>query len=239
MSRCLAAQPGIIECMKKPLLRIVLAAAAAGTFATHATEDWQSVFSVDRKTLGVQGANPYLRLTPGYRLTYKKGSDTDTITVLAETRKIDGVETRVVEDREMKNGKLVEVTRDYYAVDSRTNDVYYFGEDVDAYRNGKIVNHQGSWLSGVNGARFGLMMPAAPRKGQRFYQEHAPGTGMDRTEILAVDEKVTTPAGTFDHCVHVVETSPIEQGLHDHKWYAPGVGQVRDGSMPLVEYRDK
>jgi hypothetical protein len=142
----------------------------------------------------------------------------------------------VVEDREMKNGALVELTHDYYAIDSATNDVYYFGEDVDVYKNGKVVSHEGSWLSGVKGAKFGLMMPGNPKPGQRFYQEQAPGVGMDRTEILAVNEKVTTPAGTFERCVHVVETSPIEKGLKDHKWYAPGVGQVRDGRMPLVKY---
>jgi hypothetical protein len=59
---------------------------------------------------------------------------------------------------------------------------------------------------------------------------------MDRAEILAVDEKVTTPAGSFDRCVHIVETSPLEKGLKDHKWYSAGVGQVKDGKMPLVRY---
>ena len=130
----------------------------------------------------------------------------------------------------------MEATRDYYAIDSVTNDVYYFGEDVDVYKNGKVVNHEGAWLSGVKGAKFGLMMPGSPKAGQRFYQEQAPGVGMDRAEILSVSEKVTTPAGAFDRCVHVVETSALEKGLKDHKWYAPGVGQVKDESMVLVQY---
>jgi hypothetical protein len=222
--------------MRNSLLAIFLLAAGAGTLVPQATADWQAVFPVDRKTLGVKGSNAYFNLTPGYRLYYKDGNTTDTLTVLNETKQIDGVETRVVEDREMKNGALVELTRDYYAIDPATNDVYYFGEDVDVYKNGKVVSHEGSWLSGLKGAKFGLMMPGNPKPGQRFYQEQAPGVGMDRAEILSVNEKVTTPAGTFDRCVHVVETSPIEKGLKDHKWYAPGVGQVRDGKMPLVRY---
>jgi hypothetical protein len=142
----------------------------------------------------------------------------------------------VVEDRELKNGKLVELTRDYYAIDSATNDVYYMGEDVDVYKNGKVVSHEGAWRAGVNGAKFGLMMPGTPKAGHKFYQEQAPGVGMDRAEILSVDEKITTPAGTFEHCVHTVETSALEKGLHDHKWYAPGVGQVKDTEMLLVKY---
>jgi hypothetical protein len=222
--------------MRTSLLAILLLAAGPVPLAPQTSAEWQAAFPVDRKTLGVKGSNPYFKLTPGYRLFYQDGSTTDTLTVLNETKQIDGVETRVVEDREMKSGALVELTRDYYAIDSTTNDVYYFGEDVDVYKNGKVVGHEGSWLSGVKGAKFGLMMPGSPKAGHRFYQEQAPGVGMDRSEILAVNEKVTTPAGTFDRCVHVIETSPIEKGLKDHKWYAPGVGQVRDGKLPLVKY---
>jgi hypothetical protein len=212
-----------------PLALFVLA-------AQPVKDDWQKDFPVDKKNLGVKGNNPYFNLSPGYVLSYAHGKDTDTLTVLNETKMIDGVETRPVEDRETKNGNVTEVTRDYYAIDSKTNDVYYFGEEVDVYKNGKVVSHEGTWLSGVNGAKFGLMMPAAPKVGQKFYQEQAPKVGMDRIEILSTTEKVTVSAGTFENCVHVRETSPIEKGLKDEKWYAPGVGQVRDAEMPLVKY---
>ena len=60
---------------------------------------------------------------------------------------------------------------------------------------------------------------------------------MDRVEIISVTEKIVTTAGAFENCVHVVESSPIEKGLRDHKWYAPGVGQVKDTGMVLVKYR--
>jgi hypothetical protein len=215
--------------MRTVFLAIALVSLAAGA-------DYQSAFPVDKKTLGVKGSNAYFNLTPGYRLFYKDGKETDTLTVLSETKTIDGVECRIIEDRETKNGSLIELTRDYYAIDSVTNDVYYFGEDVDVYKNGKVTGHAGSWLSGVKGAKFGLMMPGAPKAGERFYQEQAPGVGMDRAEIVSVDEKVNTPAGVFERCVHVVETSPLEPGMKDHKWYTAGVGQVKDGKLPLVEH---
>jgi hypothetical protein len=210
-------------------LVVMLAAVAAGA-------DFQSTFAVDKKNLGVTGTNPYFNLTPGYTLEYRHGKATAVIKVLAETKRIDGVETRVVEHREMKNGKLAEVTRDYYAMDAATGDVYYFGEDVDVVSDGKVVGHKGTWLSGVNGAKFGLMMPAAPRAGQRFYQELAPGVAMDRVEIVSVEEAVVTPAGRFAKCVHVRESSPLEKALRDDKWYAAGVGQVRDAKMVLVRH---
>jgi hypothetical protein len=210
--------------------------AAGATLAAQPAKDFQSDFAVEKKNLGVTGNNPYFPLTPGYVLSYRHGKDTDTLTVLNEVKVIDGVQARVVEDRELKDGALVELTRDYYSLDSVTNDVYYMGEDVDVYKNGKVVGHEGAWLSGVKGAKFGLMMPGTPRAGQKFYQEQAPGVGMDRTEIISIGEKVTTPAGSFEHCVHTVETSALEKGLHDHKWYAPGVGQVKDAEMLLVKY---
>ena len=199
-------------------------------------DDFQSVFNVDKKTLGVKGSNPYFNLTPGYTLEYQHGNAADTLTVLNETKTIDGVETRVVEHREMKNGKLIEVTRDYYAIDPATNDVYYFGEAVDVVENGKVVDHKGTWLSGEKGAKFGLMMPGSPKAGQKFYQEIAPGVGMDRIEIVSIDEKIATPAGKFAKSIHVLETSPLEKSLRDHKWYVSGVGQVKDGDMVLVKY---
>jgi hypothetical protein len=156
--------------------------------------------------------------------------------LLNETKVIDGVETRVVEDREMKGGQLIELTRDYYAIDPATNDVYYFGEDVDVYRNGKVTGHEGAWLSGVKGAKFGLMMPGKPKAGQRFYEEQAPGVGMDRAEIVPDGERASTPAGTFEKCIQTLETSALEKDLADHKWYAAGVGPVKDGKMLLVGY---
>lgn len=221
--------------MKRVAFAACLALFGFSLFGRQKETAFRSDFPVEKRNLRSSGANPYFPLTPGYRLTYQSGREIITNTVLNETRTIDGVETRVVEDRETKNGALTELTHDYFAIDPSTGDVYYFGEDVDVYRNGKVVGHEGAWLSGVGGAKFGLMMPGKPAVGMKFYQEQAPRIAMDRIEILSVSERMIVPAGTFEKCLHVRETSPIEKGLSDGKWYAPGVGCVKDGSMPLVK----
>jgi hypothetical protein len=213
----------------RALLFLFLACAIFGQ-----KQDWQGSFAVDKQNLGASGSNSYFVLQPGHRLYYEHGKNNLTTTVLAETKMVDGVETRVVEEKEIKNGQIVELTRDYFAIDRVTKDVYYFGEDVDNYRNGKVVGHEGAWLSGVKGAKFGLMMPGSLTPGRKFYQEQAPGVGVDRAELFAVGETVTTPAGTFKNCVHMKETSALEKGLADHKWYAPGVGLVKEGEFVLV-----
>jgi len=210
--------------MRPILAGVVLLATASLTAQMPAP--WQTSFPVDRKNLGIKGNNPYLPLIPGSHWTYKRGREFETITVLKTTKMIDGVECRPVEDREETGGQLAEITLDYYAIDQTNNDVYYMGEDVDIYRSGKVVSHQGSWLSGVDGATFGMLLPGSPQPGQRYYQEQAPGA-KDRVEIKSIDERITTPLGTFAHCVLIEESSALDRGV-SHKWYARGIVAVKD-----------
>ena len=184
--------------------------------------------AIAQQSFGPDGGNDYFLLKPGLRLHYACGKEAVVSSVLNETEMVDGVRTRVIEDRETKNGKLTEITRDYYAFDAATKNVHYFGEDVDVYKNGKVTGHKGSWRSGRNGAKFGLMMPGELKVGHKFQQEQAPGVAMDRAEIVSVNETVTTPAGTFRNCVHMKEVG-------EDKWYAPGVGLVKDGKLVLVK----
>ena len=103
---------------------------------------------------------------------------------------------------------------------------------MDNYKDGKIIDHESAWHAGEKGAKFGLMIPGKPRVGQKFYQEIAPKVAMDRVEVVSTDETVKTPAGTFQHCVHLKETTPIESEV-SHKYYAPGVGMIKDDDFEL------
>ena len=158
------------------------------------------------------------------------------ITVLDETKKVGGVETRVVEEREWKKGQLYEVARNYFAICEATKDVFYFGEDVDFYENGKIVKHDGTWHAGVNGNKPGLIMPGAPKLKMRYYQEIAPAIAMDRAEIVSLTETCKTPAGTFTGCMKVKEGSAIDLLVTEYKYHAPGIGLVADEDLRLVKY---
>jgi hypothetical protein len=195
---------------------------------------WRDTFPVDRSALSDAGINPYFILEPGYRLTFTHGKDTLIVTVLEETKMVDGVKTRIVEERETEGGNLAEISRNYLAIDKATGDLYYFGEDVDVYANGKVTGHEGAWLSGVNGARFGLMLPGKPAIGSRYYQEIAPKVAMDRAEVVSLSEAITVPAGSYKNCLHTRESSAIEGGSED-KWYAPGVGLIKDADFVLAK----
>jgi len=212
--------------------------------------DYTDEFFIEECRFTAGGRNPWFSLRPGYQL-YLAGHDKGDfielyITVLDEFRDIcftksEGrnicVKTRVVEEREFINGQLYEVSRNYYARCRQTNDVMYFGEDVCFYdRQGNCVSTEGSWLAGVNGAMPGVIMPGSFMLGARYFQEIAPGVAEDRAENVEMDLDITVPAGTFDDCVVVLETSPLDPGAEDEKVYARGVGLVMDAELELVSY---
>ena len=206
------------------------------TFAQKPVDvSWTADFSFEKPELGPTGRNPYFILEQGYTLTLADGDEQLIITVLNETRLIDGVQTRVVEERESKGGHLTEISRNFFAISRRTNSVYYFGEEVDIYKNDKIVKHEGAWLSGVKGAKFGLAMPGMPLLKARFYQEMAPGEAMDRGEIISLSEMVIVPAGEFKNCLKTEDSSQIETGK-EFKFYAPGIGLIQEETLKLVKY---
>lgn len=224
------------------MLGLALLAAASGSAASipvQADKGWVDRFAVDKKDFAPAGSNDFFRLEPGYRLRLEGREGlrrvTLVVTVLEETKLVDGVETRIVEERESSDGRLVEVSRNYFAFNGADRGVYYFGEEVDIYKNGKVVRHEGAWESGQGGARFGLMIPGRPEIGSRFYQEIAPGVAMDRAEIVSLGARLKTPAGEFAGCLKIEETSPLERG-REAKLYAPGVGLVKDGALVLVAY---
>jgi hypothetical protein len=217
------------------LVTITLAAGSPFARAADDMAQWTNDFSAEKDALASTGRNSYFVLEPGYQLVLENDKERLVITVLNETKVVDGVETRVVEERETNDGQVIEVSRNYFAISKRTGNVYYFGEDVDIYKNGKVASHDGAWLSGVDGARFGLMMPAVPLIGARYHQEVAPKVAMDRAEIASVTETFKTSAGEFKNCIKTKETTPLEPDV-GQKHYAPGVGLVQDGALRLVRY---
>jgi len=223
------------------LMAFSLAAIAPGhTRADPKSEPWRESFTVDTRTLATVGESRYFILRPGYRLTLEGREHGEpvrlVITVLDETRQVGDVETRVVEERETSGDTPLEVSRNYFAIDNRTGDVYYFGEDVDTYKNGRVSGHEGGWHHGSDRARFGLALPGEATLGSRYYQEQAPGVAMDRAEVVSLTERIATPAGVFETCLKTKESSPLEPLAKEYKVYAPGVGLVKDGSLMLVSY---
>jgi hypothetical protein len=77
-------------------------------------------------------------------------------------------------------------------------------------------------------------MPAKPVLHQRYHQEVAERVAMDRAEIVSLTSTVTGGAGPWKNCVKVEETTPLEPGTKEYKYYASGIGLVQDGDLKLV-----
>ena len=95
----------------------------------------------------IAGSNPYFPLTPVGKQAILTGEDEGQavrlqVTILDRTKVIEGVTTRVIEEREWQDDELFEVTWNYFAQAS-DGSVCYFGEDVDIYVASGI-SHEGA-----------------------------------------------------------------------------------------------
>ena len=211
------------------------------SFLTNQTsEEWMTTFNLENCNFASTGKNSFFILEPGYQVTLEGEEDGEKLqmimTVLNETKIVDGVETRVVEEKEMEGDNVVEISRNYFAICMPTNNAIYFGEDVDMYEDGEIVSHEGAWLAGQNGAKAGMIMPGSVEIGLKYYQEIAPGVAEDRAEIVSINDTLDTPAGTFSNVLKTEETNPLEPEEKEFKFYAPGIGLIQDEALRLVKH---
>jgi hypothetical protein len=203
-----------------------LQAAAATSAATRPQHPAPSAFTQGRVD------NPWFPLKPGTKWVYR-GSDEgdrtrDVVIATYRTRVVDGVRCRVVLDRVWTNGRLDERTRDFYAQTKRGT-VWYFGERTATLnRHGGVISREGSFLSGVDGAEAGVFMTSHPRPGRSYFQEYFPGHAMDRFTVVRRDAHVSVPLLWSDHALLTRETTPLEPGVVDHKYYVRDVGSVRE-----------
>ena len=202
---------------------------------TQEPEDWQVEFNISGRSLADTGESPYFVLNPGFQLVLESRNDRVTVTVLDETKEINGIVTRVVEERSEEFGQLEEIARSFYAMDSRTGDVFYFGAESDIYESGGIVANEGSWLAFRDGSPdYSCREPQ--KWGSKYYQELVPGIAQSRAEVISTSAVVSTPAGVFERALITKESSPLEPGRTEEKVYGLGVGLIEDGSLILVRY---
>lgn len=191
----------------------------------------------DPATFTTEIDNPFFPLPVGHRVVLEGDEGGAAllvrITVLDELETIAGVETRVVEEFESKDGTVVEVSRNFFAqADDGT--VCYFGEDVDIYDTaGSVTSHSGEWRAGEGENRPGVFMPPSLEVGQAFAQEIAPGIAEDQARVTALAEPTETPAGTFEDTATLLDRNPLDGGQGE-KVYARGIGLIVDGPARLT-----
>src|SRR5262245_20174689 len=173
--------------------------------------------------------NPLWPLKPGSAYHYEGVRGTtlqrDDELVLQQKKRILGINATIVRDTVSEGDRPIERTLDYYAQDKRGN-VWYLGEDSFERQHGRFVKASDSWLSGVDGAKPGIIMPAHPKPGDRYRQEYyPPGEALDEAHVLGERGPVRVPYGTFRHVLVTSEFSPLEPQTEE-KYYVAGVGEI-------------
>ncbi|MCU1430183.1 MAG: hypothetical protein JWL83_4183 [Actinomycetia bacterium] len=196
-------------------------------------KDYHPTFDASTFTSNVD--NPYFPLKPGRTNVYTGTKDgkkaLNIFSPTSRTLVVDGVKTRVVEDRLYLNNVLEERTSDYYSQDKCGN-VWYFGEDTATLdKHGNVLDTSGSFRAGVDGAQPGVFMQAAPELGRRFRQEWYKGQAEDTFKVIDLSTSVTVPAGPFKNALGTEETTALEPTVVDHKAYVRGVGEVIEKSV--------
>jgi len=145
---------------------------------------------------------------------------------------IAGVRVTAIDATDFADDEVVERSRNFYA-QHRSGAVYCLAEHIDDYEGGKMVGHEGQWVAGENGSQAGVLMPAAPKPGDVFEPERAPGIAQERSKVVATARTIKVPAGTFKDCIEVEVFDPIEK-TSVRRWYCPGAGLVKEAGTERV-----
>jgi hypothetical protein len=182
--------------------------------------------------------NKWFPLAPGTQFVFEGRSDRGRgrlphrviFTVTDLTKTIDGVRTRVMWDRDINAGKLLEAELAFFAQDDDGH-VWAFGEYPEEYEeDGSFAGAPSTWIVGRAGTKAGLHMRADPRPNTPAYHHGlAPSVGFaDVAKVIKIGQKICGATGCYENVLVTDETNPEEPADgHQLKYYAPGVGNIR------------
>jgi hypothetical protein len=210
--------------------------------------------------------NPYFPLVPGttfvYRTASGKDCQVDDFEVTSNTKVIAGVVTREIHDQVWEDvdcngtrGALLEDTLDWHAQDDAGN-VWYFGEFTNKATPGctppgQTCDTSGSFEAGADVANIGstaeagIIMLAHPRPGDFYSQEFYEGEAEDQGKVMRLNAKVSLTLDNqidpdkYAGCLDTKETSPLEKGVVEHKFYCKGINGTDAGVVVIEEHHGK
>ncbi len=223
---------------------IFVGALAAFTIPAFAEDKYSPIINPADFTVNI--TNPLFSMPVGktmvYESTGEEAKERIEINVPGETMILMGVQTLLIRDTVSMNGVVKKDTKDYIA-QHKDGTVWYFGEQVDNFENGKLKDHHGSWLAGVDNAQPGIWMNATQVVGQDYRQEFYRGQAEDWAKVIATGETVKVAAGTFQNCTKTLEWTPLEPESKAYKYNCPTAGgivleeELKNGSRAeLVSY---
>ena len=136
------------------------------------------------------------------------------------------VDTTVSQYVAYLDGRIHEVAIDCYA-QADDGSVWYFGEDVFNYEDGKVADTEGTWVAS-DATPAAMIMPAKPQVGNVYRPENAPGVVFEEVRVDKVDQQIDGPSGKISGAIEVNELHM--DGTRESKVFAPGYGEFSTGS---------
>jgi hypothetical protein len=94
-------------------------------------------------------------------------------------------------------------------------------------------------------AEAGIVMLANPRPGDCYSQEFYEGEAEDQGKVMRLNVKVSLTVDNqidpdkYRGCVETKETSPLEKGVVEHKFYRKGIDGTDAGVVAIEEHHGK
>ena len=191
------------------------------------------------------GSNKWLPLRPGTQwvrdgttlVGNRKVPHKVLSTVTDVIRMINGVKTVAVFDHSVDSGQVVQQSLDYFAQDKSGN-VWDVGAVTEQYEAGRFVTVDEAWIAGVDGAKPGILMPANPTSNTPPWSiAQPPNEAGDAAAFQRMQKRECVPFGCFDN-VLVVEEGKRSALNNEYKYYALGVGQIRNEPLGASRHQD-
>jgi hypothetical protein len=152
------------------------------------------------------------------------------VTLLPWTKPIEWggktVDTAVIQYVAYLDGRIHEVALDWYA-QADDGSVWYFGEDVFNYEDGRVADTEGTWIAGDE-TPAAMIMPAKPAVGNVYRPENAPEVVFEEVRVEKVDQVLAGPSGKITGAIEVNELHM--DGTREGKTFAPGYGEFSTGT---------
>jgi hypothetical protein len=214
-----------------------------------------AVRDFDRDFRNLTNPNPYFPLGIGNRWEFRSATETNVVRVTGATKLIANVRCIVVRDEVFEDGVLTEGTNDWFA-QAKDGTVWYCGEETaefatfegDGPMKPELVSTEGSFKADRDGDKPGIIFLANPRPGQTYMEESSLGNAEDATMVIVTDYSYGKYPGLdqlvparlarllcANNCVVTRNTSPLEPGDFERKYYAPGIGVFLETAPKHVE----
>lgn len=136
------------------------------------------------------------------------------------------VDTAIIQYVAYLDGRIHEVAMDWYA-QADDGSVWYFGEDVFNFEDGKVADTKGTWVASDE-TPAAMIMPAKPAVGNVYRPENAPEVVFEQVRVEKIDQTVPGPRGEISGAIEVMELHM--DGTSEGKVFAPGYGEFSTGT---------